>query len=89
MGVEHLQQVRGFIETNFMFREGVDRLSETESLLETGLIDSTGILELVAFLEEHFGIRVEDEDLIPENFDSIAAIAAYLDRTLASQPAAD
>ncbi len=69
--------VRAFITDNFLFREGRDEVSDTESLLEGGLMDSTGVLELVAFLECDLGIEVADADIVPENLDSIARIAAY------------
>ena len=86
MKAEIQTQVRGFIEDNFLFREDRSSLSDTESLLEAGLIDSTGILELVAFLEERFKIDVADADLVPANFDSINAIVAYVERMLAIAP---
>lgn len=88
MKAEIESQVRRFIEDNFLFREDKTSLSDTESLLEAGLIDSTGILELVAFLEECFKIDVADADLVPANFDSIEAIVAYVGRvrTIAPSP---
>jgi acyl carrier protein len=57
-------------------------LSDEDSLLENGIIDSTGVLELVAFVEEKFQISVEDEELVPENFDSIRKIASFIQRKL-------
>jgi acyl carrier protein len=86
MKTETQTQVRSFIEDNFLFREDRSALSDTESLLEAGLIDSTGILELVAFLEERFKIDIADADLIPANFDSIEAIVAYVERVRAIAP---
>jgi acyl carrier protein len=53
-------------------------LGDTTSLLETGIVDSLGLLRLVVFIQEQFGITVDDVDLVPENFDSVAAISAYL-----------
>ena len=88
MTAEIETQVRSLIEENFLFREDRSSLSNTESLLEAGLIDSTGILELVAFLEERFKINIADADLVPANFDSISAIAAYVERVLAIAPSA-
>lgn len=82
------RQVRSLIEENFLFREDKSALSGTESLIDAGLIDSTGILELVAFLEERFKIEVSDSDLVPANFDSIDRIAAYVDRALAASASA-
>ena len=77
--MENTQVIRDFVVENFLF--GDDKgLEENASFLENGIIDSTGILELVTFLEETFGITVEDEELIPENLDSIKNVARFLDR---------
>ena len=76
-------QVRGFIVNNFLF--GEDRpFAEDESFLETGLIDSTGILELIRFIEDTFSFSVEDEEMIPENLDSLSNIARYVERKRAA-----
>ena len=83
-----LSQVRSFIEENFLFRSDLTNLGDSESLLEHGVMDSTGILELVAFLESEFSIQMSDADIVPENLDSIAAITAYLQRKLATAIAA-
>lgn len=77
------ESVRRFIEERFLAGAGLESVQEDESFLENGIIDSTGVMELVAFLEETFGIRVEDEDLVPENLDSIQAVVAYLGRKMA------
>jgi len=74
-------KVRSFIVENFLFGNE-DGLKDDSSFLDEGIIDSTGILELVSFLEEEFGIAVEDEELIPENLDSIANVTAYLERKM-------
>jgi acyl carrier protein len=71
--------IRQFIIDNFLFEEN-GKLNESTSFLETGIIDSTGILELVTFLEDSFGIIVEDEEMIPENLDSIGNLVGYLKR---------
>ncbi len=88
MTAEIKTQVRSLIEDNFLFREDRTSLSDTESLIDAGLIDSTGILELVAFLEESFDIEIADADLVPANFDSIDRIVAYVARVLAIAPSA-
>ncbi len=75
------EKIRGFIVENFLFGND-DGLTDNSSFLEEGIIDSTGILELVSFLEEEFGITVDDEDLIPENLDSVNNVTNYLDRKL-------
>jgi len=73
------QLIREFIIESFLFGES-DNLSDSDSLLEKGVIDSTGVLELVAFIEETYGFRLKDEDLIPENLDSIVNISNYIVR---------
>ena len=72
-------KIKAFIVENFLF--GKDNgLEDDTSFLEEGIIDSTGVLELVSFLEEEYGIAVEDEELIPENLDSIDNVTKYLER---------
>ena len=74
-------KIRSFIVENFLF--GKDNgLEDDTSFLEEGIIDSTGVLELVSFLEEEYGIAVEDEELVPENLDSINNVIAYLERKI-------
>lgn len=77
-------KVGKFISEQFIFDED-KKISPEDSLLETGTIDSTGVLELVLFLEETFSIQVADEDLIPDNLDSINKIAAFVDRKIAAR----
>jgi len=73
-------KVRQFIVDNFLFGEGDDGLKGEDSLLDKGLIDSTGILELVSFLQNCFHFQVEDNEIVPENLDSILRIASYVQR---------
>ena len=77
--------VRRFIGENFLFRDDGDAITHDASLLDAGLIDSTGILELVCFLETQFGIEVADDEMLPENLDSIRAITSYVGRKLESR----
>lgn len=72
-------KVRAFVTSNF-YVAADDTLSDEASLLDQGLIDSTGVLEVVGFLEEAFGVQVADEDMVPDNLDSISRIAAYVER---------
>ena len=81
-------RVRTFIRDNFMFREDRAELSDSESLIEAGLIDSTGVLELVAFLESQFSIQIADADIVPANLDSIRSIVAYVGGKQATAAAA-
>ena len=71
------QQVRAFIVDNYLLGQNT-RLEDADSFLETGILDSTGVLQLIAFLEETYGITVEEGELTPENLDSINNISAYL-----------
>ncbi len=77
--METKEQIREFIAHNFYVAE-LSQLDDEASLIETGVIDSTGVLEVVAFLEQDFGIVVADEDILPDNLDSIARMAAYVSR---------
>lgn len=62
-----------------MFSNDESALNSDESLLEKGVIDSTGVMELVAFLEDEYQFRVSDDELVPENLDSVRNIVAYVD----------
>jgi acyl carrier protein len=75
---EMKEKIRMFIVENFLFGKA-NGLGDDSSFLDEGIIDSTGILELVSFLEEQYGIRVEDEELVPENLDCINNVVAYLE----------
>jgi acyl carrier protein len=86
MNIDIKQSVREFVAMSFLFREGREGLADNESLLGAGLIDSTGILELVSYLESAFGIVVQDEEIVPENLDSVGEIAAYVEMKHAAQP---
>lgn len=68
--------IRQFIRDSFL----VDDFTDDESFLGSGLVDSLGILQLVSFVEAQYGIRVADTDLIPDNFDSVSKLAAYIER---------
>jgi acyl carrier protein len=69
--------LRKFIVHNFLFDQD-NGFSDDESFLAQGIIDSTGVLELVSFLEQQFGITVDDEELVPENLDSINNLSRFL-----------
>ncbi|MCP9452165.1 MAG: acyl carrier protein [Nitrospira sp.] len=71
-------QVRQYVTDRLLFGRSDVVVEGDTSFLESGLIDSTGVLELVAFLEEAFKIKVEDEDLIPANLDSINALTQFI-----------
>lgn len=71
-------RVRNFIVENFLFGDTSFDLGNQISLIENGIIDSTGVLELVAFIEEAFGVVFADADIVPANLDSIERIAAFV-----------
>jgi acyl carrier protein len=85
--MDYSSKVREFVVENFLFGDG-ESLREDTSFMEEGIIDSTGILELVFFLEESFNISVEDDELIPENMDSLQSIAGFINRKLNGSSAA-
>ena len=76
------ETIKGFIIENFYVPDP-KALADEASLLEQGIIDSTGVLELTAFLEEKFKITVADDELLPENLDTIANLDAYVTKKLA------
>ncbi len=78
------EELRRFITNNFLFGAEDSQLSDDESFLEKGLIDSTGVLELVGFVEEQYGIRFQDDEITPENLDSINRLIQFLNKKLIS-----
>ena len=78
------QHIRTYIVDNFLLGQD-DGFDSAESLLARGVVDSTGVMELALFVEEAFNIKVKDEDFIPDNFDSVQKIAAFVERKLAAR----
>ena len=76
-------KIKTFIIENFLFGNS-NGLKDDTSFLEEGIIDSTGVLELITFLEEEFGIKVEDDELVPENLDSINRVTHFLQKKTAA-----
>jgi acyl carrier protein len=72
-----------FLQTNFLFDEK-KQIADNESLLGAGIVDSTGILEMIGFLEETYGVKFLDDELIAENFDSLGRIATFLTKKIGS-----
>lgn len=71
-------KIRGYILENFLFTDDQSALSNSDSFLEKGLVDSTGILEIITFIEDDFDLSIEDEEMIPENLDSVDNIIAFI-----------
>ena len=72
-------EITRYVVENFMFGQGAE-LTESTSFLEKGILDSTGVLELVAHLESTYGIKVNDDELTPDNLDSVSSICLFLER---------
>ena len=71
-------QIRAFIVENFFFGDSRRQIGISDSLIENDIIDSTGILELVAFVEDRYNIRADDADITPANFDSISNLCRFV-----------
>ncbi len=78
MGIE--EQIRAYVLANFLFSDGEYPFRDDDSFLEEGLISSIGVLELVLFVEENFNVTVDDQEVVPDNFDSVNKLAAYIRR---------
>ena len=75
--MDRTAQIRDYIVKNFYVADPA-ALADEASLLDQGIIDSTGVLEVVSFLEKTFAVKVQDEEMLPENLDSIARISAFV-----------
>lgn len=73
-------KLKMFIKDNFLLGYDSFSFGDDDSFLERGVIDSTGVLELVNYIEETFGISVEDEELVPDNLDSLNRLTGYVER---------
>lgn len=72
------QQVRNYILENFLFTNDASALANDVSFLEKGIVDSTGVLEMILFLEQEFAIKVADSEMVPENLDTVVNIVHYV-----------
>ena len=82
--METREAVRGYIIENFLFGDTAPLVSDEISLLDEGIMDSVGVMELVAFLEKDFGMTVDDTELVPENLDSVSNLVAFIARKQAA-----
>lgn len=71
-------KIRDFVLKNYLFTSDTAALSEEASFMKEGIMDSTGILELIMFLHDEFGVDVHDDEMIPENLDSVRNVAAFI-----------
>ncbi|MBP7611388.1 MAG: acyl carrier protein [Steroidobacteraceae bacterium] len=74
-----LQRIQMFILENYLFTSDTGALGVDDSLLGRGIVDSTGMLEIIMFIEEQLGVTVMDEEMVPENLDSVSRIAAFVE----------
>jgi len=78
-------RLRDYILENYLFTDNQAELRSEDSFLEKGIIDSTGILEIISFLEDEFGIIVDDEEMVPENLDSVNNLVSFIERKCKSR----
>ncbi|HHJ13951.1 MAG TPA: acyl carrier protein [Gammaproteobacteria bacterium] len=78
------QEIRSYILENYLFTDDESALDNRDSFLEKGILDSTGILEVIYFIEDEYGIKVADEEMVPENLDSVERLVAYVGRKQAA-----
>jgi len=78
------KKLRDYILENFLFTDDESALSSSDSFLEKGIIDSTGIMEVIYFMQDEFAIEVEDDEMIPENLDSVNNILAFIEKKKAA-----
>ena len=77
-------RVKNFILENFLFTDDPSAIDEADSFLDKGIIDSTGVMEVILFLDEEFGIKVTDDEIVPENLDSVRNIGQFVARKTAN-----
>jgi acyl carrier protein len=78
--MELREQIRDYIIENFLFGDAEPLTGDEISLLDNGIIDSVGVMELVAYLESDHGLTIEDADLVPDNLDSVANLVGFVER---------
>ena len=84
----YVAEIKAFIVSNFLFGQEGNGITDDQSFLESGIVDSTGMLELVSFVEEKYGISIGDRELVPENLDSLRNISRLVERKLQAAAAA-
>ena len=85
--MNYTEEVRDFVVSNFLFGDSA-LLQDNTSFLDSGIVDSTGILELIMFLEQKFNIKVQPDEMVPDNLDSLEKVSRFLTRKTASQASA-
>jgi acyl carrier protein len=88
MNMTMKKTIRHYIMENLLFTEDESALQDSDSFLDGGIIDSTGVMEIIMFIEETFGIKVNDDEMLPANLDSVDNLAAFVQRKQAQAVAA-
>jgi acyl carrier protein len=81
---KYIKEIRDYIVSNFLFGDE-SSLKDDTSFMESGILDSTGVLELVTFLESTFAIKVKDQEMVPENLDSLNRVSTFVARKMAEK----
>jgi acyl carrier protein len=76
------EQVRDFVQENFLFGDRNVTFGSSDSFIEKGIVDSTGVLELVSFVEDRFNFEIRDEEIIPDNLDSIINLTSFIEKKI-------
>jgi acyl carrier protein len=76
------EQVRDFVHENFLFGDRNVTFDNSDSFIEKGIVDSTGVLELVSFVEDRFNFTIHDEEIIPDNLDSIKNLTSFIEKKI-------
>ena len=84
--IKYTKEIRSYIVSNFLFGDE-SSLKDDTSFMESGILDSTGVLELVTFLESTYGVKVQDQEMVPENLDSVNRAAAFVARKTSQKAA--
>ena len=74
------QELRDYIVDNFLFGDTETKFADSDSFMEKGIIDSTAILEVITFIEENYSVKIEDDEILPENLDSLDNIASFIEK---------
>lgn len=80
----HKQAIKQFLLENFLFTDDTSALDDAQSLIRSGILDSTGIHELVVHLEQTYGLSIEPQEMLPANFETVDAVDAFVSRKLAA-----
>ncbi|MBA1446724.1 MAG: acyl carrier protein [Gammaproteobacteria bacterium] len=72
------EEIRNYVLDNYLFTDDQSKLEDDNSFLETGILDSNGVMEIIFFLEDEYGVAISQEEMIPENLDSVSRIVSFV-----------